>query len=77
LPEREKLDAIQYVIDQIDAMKVVRPPEVHIEGGVCFGMTISLLVLIKEVITKTISQQEQIGGVQFIKELFPHKIVKI
>jgi hypothetical protein len=41
----------------------------------CFGMTISLLGLIKEVITKTISQQEQIG-VQFIKELFPHKIVK-
>jgi N-dimethylarginine dimethylaminohydrolase len=39
-------------------------------------MTISLLVLIKEVITKTISQQEQIEGVQFIKELFPHKIVK-
>jgi hypothetical protein len=27
----------------------------------CFGMTISLLGLIKEVITKTISQQEQIG----------------
>jgi hypothetical protein len=55
LPERE-LDAIQYVIDQIDAMKVVRPPdEVHIEGGLCFGMTISLLGLIKEVITKTIS----------------------
>jgi arginine deiminase len=63
LPEREReLDAIQYVIDQIDAMKVVRPPdEVHIEGGdVMLGMTISLL-LIKEVITKTISQQEQIG----------------
>jgi arginine deiminase len=34
LPEREReLDAIQYVIDQIDAMKVVRPDEVHIEGG--------------------------------------------
>jgi hypothetical protein len=64
LPEREReLDAIQYVIDQIDAMKVVRPPdEVHIEAGMlCFGMTISLLGLIKEVITKTISQQEQIG----------------
>jgi hypothetical protein len=63
LPEREReLDAIQYVIDQIDAMKVVRPDEVHIEGGMlCFGMTISLLGLIKEVITKTISQQEQIG----------------
>jgi hypothetical protein len=50
-------------IDQIDAMKVVRPltRDAHIEGGLCFGMTISLLGLIKEVITKTISQQEQIG----------------
>jgi hypothetical protein len=63
LPEREREQTIQYVIDQIDAMKVVRPPdEVHIEAGMlCFGMTISLLGLIKEVITKTISQQEQIG----------------
>jgi predicted transcriptional regulator YheO len=47
--------------------EVVRPPdEVHIEVGMlCFGMTISLLVLIKEVIIKTISQQEQIGRSQF------------
>jgi hypothetical protein len=37
-------------------------------------MTISLLVLIKEVIIKTISQQEQIRRIY--KELFPHKIVK-
>jgi hypothetical protein len=39
LPEREReLDAIQYVIDQIDAMKVVRPPdEVHIEAG-CYAL---------------------------------------
>jgi hypothetical protein len=36
LPERE-LDAIQYVIDQIDAMKVVRPPdEVHEGGMLCW-----------------------------------------
>ena len=35
LPDREReLDAIQYVIDQIDPKKVVHPPEeVHIEGG--------------------------------------------
>ena len=35
LPDREReLDAIQYVIDQMDPDKVVRPPEeVHIEGG--------------------------------------------
>ena len=35
LPDREReLDAIQYVIDQINPVKIVRPPEeVHIEGG--------------------------------------------
>ncbi|HRB72556.1 MAG TPA: amidinotransferase, partial [Flavobacterium sp.] len=35
LPDREReLDAIQYIIDQMDPQKVVRPPEeVHIEGG--------------------------------------------
>ena len=35
LPDREReLDAIQYVINQINPSKVVRPPEeVHIEGG--------------------------------------------
>src|SRR4029078_12112898 len=35
LPDREReLDAIQYVIDQINPAKVVRAPEeVHIEGG--------------------------------------------
>jgi hypothetical protein len=46
------------VIDQID-LKVVRPPEeVHIEGGdVMLGMTIYLLVLIKEVIIKIILQR--------------------
>jgi N-dimethylarginine dimethylaminohydrolase len=37
LSERE-LDAIQYVIDQIDAMKVVRPPdEVHRRRG-CYAL---------------------------------------
>jgi arginine deiminase len=34
LPERElELDAIQFVIDQINPKNVVRPDEVHIEGG--------------------------------------------
>src|SRR5690606_6449727 len=35
LPDREKeLEAIQYIIDQMDASKVIRPPkDVHIEGG--------------------------------------------
>ena len=35
LPDREReLDAIQYIINQINPSKVIRPPEeVHIEGG--------------------------------------------
>ena len=35
LPDREReFDAIQYVIEQIDPEKIIRPPEeVHIEGG--------------------------------------------
>lgn len=35
LPDREEeLEAIQYVLDQIDASHVIRPPEeVHVEGG--------------------------------------------
>ena len=35
LPDREReLDAIKYITDQIDPLKVIRPPEeVHIEGG--------------------------------------------
>ena len=35
LPDREnELEAVQYVIDQIDPNKVIRPPEeAHIEGG--------------------------------------------
>lgn len=80
LPEREReLDAIQYVIDQIDPKKVVRPPEeAHIEGGDV--MLYNDYVFIgtykgsdyKDYITARTNQQ----GVDFIKELFPNKIVK-
>lgn len=80
LPDREReLDAIQYVIDQIDPKKVVRPPEeVHIEGGD--------VILWKEYIfigtykgsdyKDYITARTNIQGVQYIKELFPNKIVK-
>ena len=31
LPDREReLDAIQYIIDQIDPLKVIRPPDLHL-----------------------------------------------
>ena len=80
LPDREReLDAIQYIIDQIDPKKVVRPPaEVHIEGGDV--MLWNNYVFIgtykgsdyKDYITARTNMQ----GVQYIKDLFPNKMIK-
>ena len=80
LPEREReLDAIQYIIDQIDPKKVVRPPEeVHIEGGDVMLWNDYIFVGTykgsdyKDYITARTNMQ----GVQYLKELFPNKIVK-
>ena len=80
LPDREReLDAIQYVIDQVDPKKVVRPPEeVHIEGG-------DVMVWNDYVFIGTykgsdykdyITARTNMEGVNYIKSLFPHKIVK-
>ena len=80
LPDREReLDAIQYIIDQIDPKKVVRPPEeVHIEGG-------DVMVWNDYVFIGTykgsdykdyITARTNMAGVNYIKELFPNKIVK-
>lgn len=80
LPERdEELDAIQYVIDQIDPKKVIRPPdEVHIEGGDVMLWNDHIFIGsykgsdYKEYITA----RTNVEGVEFIKNLFPNKIVK-
>ena len=80
LPDREReLDAIQYIIDQIDPLKVVRPPEeVHIEGGDVMLWNDHIFIGTykgsdyKDYITARTNMQ----GVKFIKELFPNKIVK-
>lgn len=80
LPDREReLDAIQFVIDKIDPNKVVRPPEeVHIEGG-------DVMVWNDHVFIGTykgsdykeyITARTNMAGVNYIKELFPSKIVK-
>jgi N-dimethylarginine dimethylaminohydrolase len=80
LPDREReLDAIQYVIDQIDPKKVVRPPEeVHIEGGdVMLWENYIFIGTYKGSDYKDyITARTNLQGVQFIKDLFPHKIVK-
>ncbi|OAZ03140.1 dimethylarginine dimethylaminohydrolase family protein [Flavobacterium succinicans] len=80
LPDREReLDAIQYVIDQINPIKVVRPPEeVHIEGGDVMLWNDYIFIGTykgsdyKDYITARTNWQ----GVEFIKQLFPKKIVK-
>ncbi|WP_299397357.1 arginine deiminase family protein [uncultured Gelidibacter sp.] len=80
LPDREKeLDAIQYVIDQIDPKKVVRPPEeVHIEGGdvMLWNDHIFIGTYKGSDYKDYITARTNIQGVNYIKELFPHKIVK-
>lgn len=80
LPDREReLDAIQYVIDQMDPNKVVRPPEeVHIEGGdvMLFNEHIFIGTYKGSDYKNYITARTNMQGVNFIKELFPNKIVK-
>lgn len=80
LPDREReLDAIQYIIDKINPLKVVRPPEeVHIEGGDVMPWNDYIFVGTykgsdyKDYMTARTNKE----GVAFIKNLFPNKIVK-
>ena len=80
LPDREReLDAIQYVINQINPSKFVRPPEeVHIEGGDVMLWNDYIFIGTykgsdyKDYITARTNWQ----GVDFIRQLFPNKIVK-
>ena len=80
LPDRvRELDAIQYIIDQINPLKVVIPPEeVHIEGGDVMLWNDYIFIGTykgsdyKDYITARTNKE----GVQFIKDLFPNKKVK-
>lgn len=80
LPDREReLDAIQYVIDQINPQKVIRPPEeVHIEGGdvMLWNNHIFIGTYKGSDYKDYITARTNLAGVNYIKELFPTKIVK-
>ena len=80
LPDREReLDAIQYIIDQIDPTKVKRPPEeVHIEGGdvMLWNNYIFIGTYKGSDYKDYITARTNIQGVNYIRELFPNKIVK-
>jgi N-dimethylarginine dimethylaminohydrolase len=80
LPDREReLDAIQYIIDQINPQKVVRPPaNVHIEGGdvILWNDYIFIGTYKGSDYKEYITARTNMDGVNYIKELFPNKIVK-
>lgn len=80
LPDREReLDAIQYIIDQINPAKVVRPPEeVHIEGGdvMLWNDHVFIGTYKGSDYSSYITARTNMHGVNYIKNLFPNKIVK-
>ena len=80
LPDRDReLDAIQYIIDQINPTKVVRPPkEVHIEGGdvMLWNDYIFIGTYNGSDYNDYITARTNKEGVQYIKGLFPSKKVK-
>jgi N-dimethylarginine dimethylaminohydrolase len=80
LPDREReLDAINYIIEQLNPAKVVRPPEhVQIEGGdvMLWDDYIFIGTYKGSDYKNYITARTNMEGVQYIKELFPHKIVK-
>ncbi len=80
LPDRDgELDAIGHVLAQIDPAKVVRPPEeVHIEGGdvLLWNEHIFIGTYKGDDYASYITARTNMHGVEYIRQLFPHKIVK-
>ena len=80
LPDREReLEAIQYIINEMNPEKVVRPPEeVHIEGGdvMLWNEYIFIGTYKGSDYKDYITARTNTAGVHFIKEFFPNKIVK-
>lgn len=80
LPDREQeLKAIEYIIAQMPAHKVITPPEeVHIEGGdvELYGEHIFIGTYKGADYKNIITARTNMAGVEFIRKLFPHKKVK-
>lgn len=80
LPDREReLDAIQYVINTINPTKVVQPPaDVHVEGGdvMLWGNHVFVGTYKGSDYKDYITARTNMQGVQFLKDLFPNKIIK-
>lgn len=80
LPEREnEFQAIEYIVEQIPSSQYIVPPtEVHIEGGDIMPWNDHIFIgtYKGEDYTHYKTARTNMAGVNFIKELFPNKIVK-
>ncbi|HEX9980751.1 MAG TPA: arginine deiminase-related protein [Flavobacterium sp.] len=80
LPDRiPELEAINYIIDQIDPKNVIKPPEeAHIEGGdvILWDDYIFIGTYKGSDYASIKTARTNMQGVNFIKEMFPHKTVK-
>ena len=80
LPDREEeVEAIQYIIDQMNPENVIiLPEECHIEGGdiMPYGDYIFIGTYRGEDYSEFITARTNIKAVEAIQDLFPHKIVK-
>jgi N-dimethylarginine dimethylaminohydrolase len=80
LPDRDReLEAIEHIISKIDAAKVVQPPqEVHIEGGdvILWNDHIFIGTYKGKDYSEYITARTNMHGVNYIREMFPHKIVR-
>ena len=80
LPDREKeIEAIQYVLDEIDPNNIITASDdVHFEGGdvMLWNDHIFIDTYKGDDYKNYITARTNMKGVNFIKNLFPHKIVK-
>jgi len=80
LPDREKeIEAIQYILDKIEPSNIIATSDdVHFEGGdvMLWGNYIFIGTYKGEDYADIITARTNMKGVNFIKELFPNKIVK-
>jgi len=80
LPDREEeYQAIKYIVDQIDHFKIVHPPkEVHVEGGDVMPWNEYIFVgtYTGSDYSDYITARTNQAAIDFLSDLFPHKIVK-
>ncbi|MEX1383864.1 dimethylarginine dimethylaminohydrolase family protein [Lutibacter sp.] len=80
LPDREKeIEAIQYILDKIEPENIIATSDdVHFEGGdvMLWKNYIFIGTYKGEDYSDIITARTNMKGVNFIKELFPNKIVK-